>query len=265
MGSPGFELESPVRGTCTESGGDAGPRPGQEIPVEQMTRELGARVAWATMPGWLVRRWPGCCGRPCPFWTRLGPRGCWMGASCRPGSYPGRCRGRALGRRARAAGPGYVDEHYWLRAGGLGPGHGSADPGRGATEHITELPAAAKGGGVARAWPHGPGCRRDPPPRPAAWSATYRGSPPCSGPGTPPLYRLASTVVRMVIGVRWGLRWPRRLTVLAIAVEAPNAVIHVPWVARAVQRRRPRIAAGWALVAAGSVARLRAAVAEPLR
>jgi hypothetical protein len=80
-----------------------------------------------------------------------------------------------------------------------------------------------------------------------------------------PLYRLASTVVGMVIGVWWGMRWPRRLTVLAIAVEAPNAVIHVPWVARAVQRRRPRIAAGWALVAAASVARLRAASAEPLR
>ncbi len=80
-----------------------------------------------------------------------------------------------------------------------------------------------------------------------------------------PQYRLASTVVGMVLGVWWGLRWPRRLTVLAIAVEAPNAVIHVPWVARAVQRRRPRIAAGWALVAARSVARLRAAAAEPLR
>ncbi|HEY7146910.1 MAG TPA: hypothetical protein VH637_21915, partial [Streptosporangiaceae bacterium] len=80
-----------------------------------------------------------------------------------------------------------------------------------------------------------------------------------------PLYRLAFTVVGMVLGVWWGLRWPRRLTVLAIAVEAPNTVIHVPWMARAVQRRRPRIAAGWALVAAGSVARLRAASAESLR
>jgi hypothetical protein len=69
----------------------------------------------------------------------------------------------------------------------------------------------------------------------------------------------------MVLGVWWGLHWPRRLTVLAIAVETPNAVIHVPWVARAVQRRRPRIAAGWALVMAGSAARLRAAAAEPLR
>src|ERR1700722_16008747 len=80
-----------------------------------------------------------------------------------------------------------------------------------------------------------------------------------------PRFRLASTVVGMVIGMWWGLRWPRRLTVLAIAVETPNAVMHVPWVARAVQRRRPRIAVGWALVAAGSVARLRAASAEPLR
>jgi hypothetical protein len=69
----------------------------------------------------------------------------------------------------------------------------------------------------------------------------------------------------VVIGVWWGLRHPRRLTVLAIAAEAQNAVFHVPWVARAVQRRRPRTAAGYALVAAGSVARLRAASAEPLR
>jgi hypothetical protein len=80
-----------------------------------------------------------------------------------------------------------------------------------------------------------------------------------------PVYRLASTVVAMVLGVWWGLRWPRRLTVLAIAGVALNAVIHVPWVARAVQRRRPRMAAGYALVAAGAIARLRAASAEPLR
>jgi len=80
-----------------------------------------------------------------------------------------------------------------------------------------------------------------------------------------PLYRLASTVVGMVLGVRWGLRYPRRLTVLAIASQAPNAVLSVLWAARAVQRRRPRIAAGYALLVAGSVARLRAASAEPLR
>ena len=80
-----------------------------------------------------------------------------------------------------------------------------------------------------------------------------------------PLFKLAVTVVGMVLGVWWGLRWPRRLTVLAIAGEAQNAVLTAPWLARAVQRRRPRIAAGYALVAAGSVARLRAATAEPLR
>ena len=69
----------------------------------------------------------------------------------------------------------------------------------------------------------------------------------------------------MVIEVPWRLRHPRRLTVLAIAMEAPNVVFHVLRAAWAVQRRRPRMAAGYALVVAGSVARLRAASAEPLR
>jgi hypothetical protein len=68
-----------------------------------------------------------------------------------------------------------------------------------------------------------------------------------------------------VIDVPWGLRHPRRLTVLAIAMEAPNVVFHILRAAWAVQRRRPRIAAGSTLAAAGSVARLRAAAAEPLR
>ena len=80
-----------------------------------------------------------------------------------------------------------------------------------------------------------------------------------------PLFKPAATVVGMVLGVWWGWRWPRRLTVLAIAGEAPAVVITVPWVARAVQRRRPRMAIGYALVVAGSVVRLRAASAEPLR
>ena len=71
--------------------------------------------------------------------------------------------------------------------------------------------------------------------------------------------------IRMVFGVRSGLRRPRRLTVLAIADEAWNVVFYGLRVPRAVQRRRPRIAAGSALVVAGSVARLRAASAEPLR
>jgi hypothetical protein len=74
-----------------------------------------------------------------------------------------------------------------------------------------------------------------------------------------------SPVAWMVIGVPWRLRHPRRLTALAIASEAPNVAFSVLRAARAVQRRRPRIAAGSALVAAGSLARLRAASAEPLR
>jgi hypothetical protein len=71
--------------------------------------------------------------------------------------------------------------------------------------------------------------------------------------------------IRMVFAVRSGLRHPRRLTVLAIADEAWNVVFYGLRVPRAVLQRRPRIAAGSALVAAGSVARLRAASAEPLR
>jgi hypothetical protein len=78
-------------------------------------------------------------------------------------------------------------------------------------------------------------------------------------------YAPAFQVAGIALGVRSGLRRPRRLTVLAIADEAPAVVLSVLRVARAVQRRRPRIAAGSALVAAGSVARLRAASAEPLR
>jgi hypothetical protein len=71
--------------------------------------------------------------------------------------------------------------------------------------------------------------------------------------------------LQVVFGVRSGLRRPRRLTVLAVAGEAPIAVFYALRLSRAVRRRRPRIAAGSALVAAGAVARLRAAAAEPLR
>jgi hypothetical protein len=69
----------------------------------------------------------------------------------------------------------------------------------------------------------------------------------------------------MVFGVRSGLRHPRRLTVGAIASEAWFAVFYALRVPRAVRRRRPRTAVGSALVVAGSVARLRAASAEPLQ
>ena len=80
-------------------------------------------------------------------------------------------------------------------------------------------------------------------------------------------YRLdvVGCLVGMVAGVPWRLRHPRRLTVFAIAVEAPTAAFNGLRAARAVQRLRPRMAVGSALVAVGSVARLRAAAAEPLR
>jgi hypothetical protein len=71
--------------------------------------------------------------------------------------------------------------------------------------------------------------------------------------------------VQIVFGVRSGLRSPRQLTAQAIAIETFNTVTHVLLAARAVQRRRPRIAAGRALSAAGSLARLRATSAEPLQ
>jgi hypothetical protein len=101
-------------------------------------------------------------------------------------------------------------------------------------------------------------------------------APATAGTGTPAAGRLSryfgsvwsdvvSSVAGMVIGVPWRLRHPRRLTVLATANEAPTVAFNVLRAAVAAQRRKPRIAVGAALIAAGSVARLRAASAEPLR
>jgi len=75
----------------------------------------------------------------------------------------------------------------------------------------------------------------------------------------------AQICAQIVFGVRSGLRHPRQLTAHAIASETFSTVTNVLVAARAVQRRRPRIAAGRALSAAGSLARLRAASAEPLQ
>jgi hypothetical protein len=71
----------------------------------------------------------------------------------------------------------------------------------------------------------------------------------------------------VVFGVRSGLRHPQRLTLHAIANETFNTASYVLQAVRAVQQRRPRIAdtVGRALGAAGSLTRLRAASAEPLR
>jgi hypothetical protein len=68
-------------------------------------------------------------------------------------------------------------------------------------------------------------------------------------------FGFVSPVAWVVLSVPWRLRHPRRLTVLAIAVEAPNVAYGVARAARAVQRRRLRMAVGSVLVAAGSVAR----------
>jgi hypothetical protein len=75
----------------------------------------------------------------------------------------------------------------------------------------------------------------------------------------------AQVVVGVVFGVRSGLRHPRQLTAHVIASETFSTVTYVLLAARAVQRRRPKVAAGRALSAAGSLARLRAASAEPLQ
>ena len=165
-----------------------------------------------------------------------------MGVACRPRCYPGCRRGRALGRRPPAAGTGRVGKRCRLRAGGVGPWHRSADPGRGG-ENIEEQKDLLR----------------------------ERGMQVPATAGTTPMARQllryvpALQVAGIVLGVRSGLRNPRRLTVLAIASEALATWSYVLRVPRAVQRRRPRMAAGSALVVAGSVARLRAAAVEPLR
>ena len=66
------------------------------------------------------------------------------------------------------------------------------------------------------------------------------------------------TGIGIVNGVRSGLRPPQRLTVpaIVIAIEAPGVAFTVLRAARAVQQRKPRIAAGSALAVAGWVARV---------
>ncbi|HEY2278819.1 MAG TPA: hypothetical protein VGI00_10720 [Streptosporangiaceae bacterium] len=80
-----------------------------------------------------------------------------------------------------------------------------------------------------------------------------------------PWFGAAVTGIGMVTSVWLGLRHPQRLTVPAIAGEAPAGVFCALRAARCVQQHKPRMAAGSALVVAGCIARLRAASAEPLR
>ena len=161
-----------------------------------------------------------------------------MGVPCRPGCYPGCRRSRPLGCRAPAAGAAGFGLVAW--------GLGAEAPTRAEAEkNMEEQKELLRRRGA----------------RVPATAGTQTGV----SRGTLRALDAVTSSMRMVFGVRSGLRQPRRLTVLAIAGEAPAVVFYALRVARAVQRRRPRIAAGSALVVAGSVARLRAASAEPLR
>src|SRR5207248_10573466 len=142
-------------------------------------------------------------------------------------------RQRALAEWAGAAGSGLI---AW------GLGTEAPTRARGGQEHPAEQGPVAQ---ARQAWPGGAGYRRDASTHGRQRSRYAR-------------YDVAFSVVGMVLKVRYGLRHPRRLTVLAIADEAPDAVFYVLRAARAVQRRRPRTAAGSALAAAGSLTRLRA-------
>jgi hypothetical protein len=96
-------------------------------------------------------------------------------------------------------------------------------------------------------------------------------APAAAGTQTPARQRSLSAVsalasgAQVVFGVWSGLRQPQRLTPHAIASETFDSASYILRAVRAVQQRKPRIAAGRALGAAGSLARLRAASAEPLR
>ena len=173
----------------------------------------------------------------------------------------------AAGRRRRALAAWTSAAGYGLVAWGLGteaptPAEARQNMRQNMEQNIQRL---QREGRLRKPGPKAPAAAGTPTPAARRLSRHLSRSAPFFGAMDTPLFRLASAVVGMVIGVWWGLRHPRRLTVLAIAGESYTVVFYVPWVARAVQRRRPRIAAGSALVVAGAVARLRAASAEPLR
>ncbi len=169
----------------------------------------------------------------------------------------------AAGRRRRALAAWTSAAGYGLVAWGLGTeAPTSAEVRENMQQNIQRL---QREGRLHKPGPKAPAAARTPTPAARRLERHLSRSAPFFKAADTPPFRLASTVVGMVLGVWWGLRHPRRLTVLAIASESYTVVFYVPWVARAVQRRRPRTAIGWALVMAGSVARLRAASAEPLR
>ena len=169
----------------------------------------------------------------------------------------------AAGRRRRALAAWTSAAGYGLVAWGLGTE--APTPAEARQNMQQNIQRLQREGRLRKPGPKAPAAARTPTPAARRLERHLARSAPFFRATGTPQYKLASTVVGMVIGVWWGLRWPRRLTVLAIASAGYTVVFYVPWVARAVQRRRPRTAAGWALVMAGSVARLRAASVEPLR
>ncbi|MGH9061453.1 MAG: hypothetical protein ACRDZY_18355 [Acidimicrobiales bacterium] len=74
----------------------------------------------------------------------------------------------------------------------------------------------------------------------------------------------ASPLAEVAVGVPWGLRHPRRLSVPTAVLGTWPAVLPAVWAMRGTQKHRPRMAIGGALAAGGWVARLWAASAEPL-
>ena len=171
-----------------------------------------------------------------------------MGEPCPPRCYPGRRRGRALVRRAAAAGPGRVAgaAGYGLVAWGLNTEAATPAEVQETSQRLLRNLAGERGvQAPATARPETPAVRRIE--RFFHWVG------------------LVSPVASVAISVPWRIRHPRRLTAPAIVSEAPAVAYGVLRGARAVQRRRPRMAVGSALVAAGSLARLRAASTEPLQ
>ena len=146
-----------------------------------------------------------------------------MGVTCRPGCYPGCRRGRALGRRARRRALA-----AWAGAAGFGLvawGLGAEAPTRAEAEkNMEEQKELLRQRGA----------------QVPATAGTQ------TGLSRRSLYALDALVssIRMVVRVRSGLRRPRQPSVLAIADEAPAVVFYALRAARAVQQRRPRIAAG---------------------
>ena len=159
----------------------------------------------------------------------------------------------------------------------VGAGHWAAGAGSGPWPRGPALPAPGWWrGALAPKRRPGPRWKRTPSSTGTRCASSAHASPGgagCAGTQTPCPPAIAERpgrpclclVIGVVFGVRSGLRHPRRLTAHAIASETFSAVSYVLRAARAVQRRRPRIAAGSALSAAGSLARLRAVSAEPLQ